>query len=260
MRSITLNFAFGFITCVAMPSTPSPPNQMLGSDARIEHLVRDSYTFKAFLNEDDIRANCTGGVVTLTGTVAHEYHKQLILETTVGIPGVRGVTSRLILAGDQPLACSDHWITMRVEAILFLHKYIRASGVHVFTESGLVTLTGTANTEIQKQLVTDWAKDIEGVEEVLNHLVVARPETVHRMVQGLPVDDASLRAQVKVALLYHKSTHLLTSHVVSQGGVVTLSGEVESGAQYDQVSRLVDNIHGVAWVNNRMTVREQKRP
>ena len=46
-------------------------------DETIESSIKDSYTFRTYLKDDAIKIESKDGVVTLTGTVADDYHKLL---------------------------------------------------------------------------------------------------------------------------------------------------------------------------------------
>jgi osmotically-inducible protein OsmY len=156
------------------------------------------------------------------------------------------------VVGDQPSEHSDGWMTMKVKGVLAFHRNVSASATEVTTENGVVTLTGKADSEAQKQLTGEYAKDVEGVTEVRNHLVVTKG--AHRTL-GEKVDDTSITAQVKSALLFHKSTHALATKVVTKDGVVTLHGEAKNAAERDLVSKLAEDINGVKRVVNQMTVK-----
>jgi osmotically-inducible protein OsmY len=121
--------------------------------------------------------------------------------------------------------------------------------------NGRVTLLGSAGSELQKQFITAWAKDIDGVEEVRNRMLTAEAGPPRRRAPGPVLDDASISAQVKVALLLHRSTESLIPRIRLLDGVVTLHGEVDSGEQLDQVTSLVASVQGVSQVNNRMTMK-----
>ncbi|WP_306590467.1 BON domain-containing protein [Geothrix sp. 21YS21S-4] len=221
-------------------------------DDRIERSARSSYNFTTYLKNDAIKIASSDGVVTLSGTVSQESHKYLAQETVAGLPGVKSVNNSLMVSGDQPREHSDGWITTKVKTILAFHRNVSATATEVNTQNGVVTLTGKADSESQKQLTSEYAKDVDGVTEVRNKLVVAKP--AHRSL-GEKVDDTSITAQVKTTLLFHKSTHMLATKVATKDGVVTLHGEARNGAERDLVTKLAEDVHGVKHVNNRMSVK-----
>jgi hyperosmotically inducible protein len=59
---------------------------------------------------------------------------------------------------------------------------------------------------------------------------------------------------VKLTLLFHRSTSALGTKVVTKHGMVTVSGQAKNAAEKDLVTKLVDDVHGVKSVKNRMTI------
>jgi osmotically-inducible protein OsmY len=75
---------------------------------------------------------------------------------------------------------------------------------------------------------------------------------------GEMIDDASITAQVKMALLFHRSTSALNTKVETTHGAVTLSGKAGNAAEKDLVSKLVNDVKGVKSVMNQMTIEESR--
>lgn len=228
------------------------PMQAADQDHKIEASAKSSYNFMTYLKDDNIKVSSKEGVVTLSGTVSRDYHRSLAEETVEGLAGVKSVNNNLTVAGEQPAEHSDAWMTMKVKGVLAFHKNVSAMDTEVTTENGIVTLTGKADSQAQKQLTSEYAKDVDGVLEVRNNTVVTHraPRTM-----GTKVDDSSITAQVKTTLLFHKSTHTLATKVETRNGVVTLRGEAKNGAERDLVTKLAEDIEGVKQVHNHMTVK-----
>ena len=223
-------------------------------DDRIESSARNSYIFATYLNGDDIKIHSMDGVVTLTGTVSKEAHKSMAQETMASLPGVKSVDNRLDVEGAPPSANSDAWLSEKVKAALLFHRSVNASKTEVYVNEGIVTLRGEAASGSQKELMTEYAKDVDGVKEVKNEMTVSKtPEMTMARVGG-EIDDASITAQVKITLLFHRSTSALKTKVETNKGVVTLYGKASNAAEKDLVNKLVNDISGVKSVNNRMTI------
>ncbi len=225
-------------------------------DAKIEAAVKSSYNFKTYLKDDHIQVRSSAGVVTLSGTVAHDYNKSLAQETAAGLPGVKGVNNQLTVDANQPAEHSDAWVTLKVKSALLFHKNVSGTSTDVKTTDGVVTLTGKAATKAQRELTTEYVKDVEGVKDVRNELVVGTSAKVDDRTLGDKVDDASITAQIKTTLLFHKSTSALATQVTTKDGVVTLHGEAKNGAERDLVSKLAEDIKGVKHVHNKMNVQK----
>jgi osmotically-inducible protein OsmY len=230
----------------------SMPVQASKMDNRIESSAKNSYVFKTYLQADDIEVKSEEGIVTLTGTVSEEYHKSLAEETVADLPGVKSVDNNLEVKGTPPAELSDAWITSKVKTMLLFHRNVSAM-TEVSTKDGIVTLQGRAANEAQKELTTEYAKDVEGVKGVNNEMTVGKIAKKKRTV-GEKIDDASITAQVKMTLLYHHSTSALNTEVKTKRGVVTLSGQAGSGAEKDLAAKYAKDVNGVKSVNNRMNI------
>ena len=231
----------------------SAPLRASEMDDRIESSAKKSYVFKTYLKDDDIKIESKDGAVTLTGIVSEEYHKSLAQETVVGLPGVKSVDNRLDVKGEPPTANSDAWLVTKVKTTLLFHRSVSAGKTEVDVKDGIVILRGEAASQAQKDLTTEYAKDVEGVKDVKNEMTVAKTSKKTRTV-GEKIDDASITAQVKMALLFHRSTSAINTKVETKDGVVTLTGKAQNAAEKDLVDKLVNDITGVKSVNNRMTI------
>jgi osmotically-inducible protein OsmY len=223
-------------------------------DARIESAARDSYVFKTYLNSDQINIASKDGAVTLTGTVAENFHKSLAQETVSSLPGVKSVDNQLEVNG-VPNANSDAWLSDKLKIALLFHRSIHVGKTQVEVKDGVVTLSGQAESQAQKDLATEYAQDIDGVKEVKNEIIVAPAPGKGPRTTGEKIDDASVTAQVKMALLLHRSTSGLKTMVKTMRGVVTLNGEAANAAEKELVTKLVSDINGVKAVKNRMSVK-----
>ena len=68
------------------------------------------------------------------------------------------------------------------------------------------------------------------------------------------IDDASITAQVKMTLLFNRSTSALKTKVETHDGVVTLTGTAKNTAEKDLATKLASDINGVENVVNNMNV------
>jgi hyperosmotically inducible protein len=223
------------------------------TDDRIESTAKKSYVFKTFLKEDDIKIESKRGAVTLTGTVSEDYHKSLAQETVTGLPGVKSVDNRLEVKGAAPTANSDAWLSTKVKTTLLFHRSVSAGKTEVDVKDGIVTLRGSATSQAQKELTAEYAKDVENVKDVKNDMTVSPPGKKHRSTVD-KIDDASITAQVKMALVFHRSTSAINTTVKTKRGVVTVGGKAGNEAEKDLVTKLVNDVNGVKKVKNHMTI------
>jgi len=129
-------------------------------------------------------------------------------------------------------------------------------------------LRGKATSMAQKNLATEYAKDVEGVKAVNNEMTVStvamKPgkktmdgKTMGKKVDAVTesVDDASITALVKTTLLFHRSTSAINTTVVTKKGVVELGGKARNAAERNLATKLVSDVYGVKRVVNTMIVQ-----
>ena len=224
------------------------------TDARIVASAKRSYVYKTHLKDDPIVITSRQGQVTLTGTVRDDYHRALAEETVKGLPGVKGVDNQLRLepqAGTNP---GDDQLRAKVQATLLFHKGVSATRTRVLASGGTITLQGEAASQAQKDLTGAYVKEVDGVTRVVNEMTLAKGGGQERHLKE-KIDDASLTAQAKVAILLNKSVSVLNTKVVTRGGVVTVTGSAKTLAEKQLVEKLIRNIEGVRQVRNRVTVQ-----
>jgi osmotically-inducible protein OsmY len=233
-----------------MLSVPVQASQM---DDRIESTARNSYVFKTFLQDDDIKIASSDGNVTLTGIVADNFNKSLAQETLAGIPGVKNVDNRLGVKGESPTANSDAWLRNKVKATLLFHRSVNGLKIEVNVKDGIVNLRGGAESLAQKELAAEYARDVDGVKGVNNEMILTNTANKTQTV-GQKIDDASITAQVKLSLLYHRSTSAINTKVETNNGDVTLYGKAGSAAEKNLVTKFASDVNGVNSVYNRMII------
>lgn len=244
------------------------------TDDRIESSAQTTYVFKKYLKDDAIKVSSKDGVVTLTGTVSEGHHKSMAQDTVENLPGVKSVDNKLEVKGAAVAGSSDEMITTRVKAALLFHRNV-SSMTEVTTKDGIVVLAGEASSQAQKELTTEHVKDVDGVKDVENKMVVAKSaatpekktlsekvETAGDKLSGKieivtdAIDDASITALAKTTLVFHRSTSAHRTKIKTNDGRVTLTGTARTSAEKDLVAKYVEEVQGVKSVVNNITVKK----
>ena len=232
------------------------------TDSEIEDAAKNSYTFKNYLKDDNIKVQAKDGVVTLTGTVADESRKALAGDTVANLPNVKRVDNKLEFKKESS---PDAWLMTKVKTALLFHRNVSAT-TNVDVKDGIVTLRGEADNQAQKELTAEYARDIEGVKSVNNEMTVRKatkdPQQSREKVSddrklGDKIDDASISALVKMTLLSHRSTSAVKTTVKTKDGVVTLGGVASNAAEKSLAAKLAGDVKGVRSVDNKMTVNDE---
>ncbi|HBG04102.1 MAG: transport-associated protein [Geobacteraceae bacterium GWC2_58_44] len=238
---------------VALLAVSAPAVHASKTDSRIEGAAKQSHVFKTYLKGDDIKVKSKDGAVTLTGEVLDESHLRLAQETVAGLPNVKSVDNRLKVKAETPSKTPDAWTLAKVKSTLLFHRSVSAATTEVDVKDGMVTLRGSAANQAQKDLTSEYVRDVEGVKEVKNEMTVSQSPKKTKTV-GKKIDDASITAQVKMTLLYHRSTSALKTKIETDHGVVSMYGKAKDTAEKELAAKLAGDVNGVKGVNNRMTV------
>jgi osmotically-inducible protein OsmY len=157
----------------------------------------------------------------------------------------------------------DAWLDGKVETALLVNRHLNNFEIDTDVKGRTVMLTGTVNSEIDKELAGEIAKGIEGVNKVDNQLMVEKPENMDYN-DELDDDadrsfsnwyyDSTTTASIKSKLLWNSETSGLKVNVDTLYGKVTLKGDVESSAEKDLVEKIAENTDGVRSVDNQLNV------
>jgi osmotically-inducible protein OsmY len=242
------------VAAVAALVCSSTPVRASDTDDRIESSFTKSFVYKTYLKDEHIKISSKDGAVTLSGDVYNETHKPMAQDTAAALPGVTSVDNRIEIKGDQSAENSDTWIGVKVKSALLYRRNVSGTKTEVFVKDGVVTLKGEAASQAQKDLTTEYAKDIVGVKSVSNEMTVSKIVEKPGETVGEKIDDASITAEVKGSLLSHRSTSMLSTKVSTTDGVVTVSGPAKNDAEKALVTKLATDINGVQSVVNNMTI------
>ncbi|OGK12528.1 MAG: hypothetical protein A2W80_19180 [Candidatus Riflebacteria bacterium GWC2_50_8] len=251
MLKCLLGFSVAVVICLA-----GAPAFASASDDLIVERFENTYVFRTFLSDEDISTEAKDGVVTLTGTVAVDSQRVLAQETAGNIPGVTSVDNKLVTVAEVAADKADYWIGKKVKLNLYFHRHVNGGKTSVSVRDGIVTLRGKAATAAQKDLTTEYAKDVDGVKDVTNLMTLSAAPKVEERTPSEKIDDASVVAQVRTALRTHRSTSALDTKVLAREGEVTITGIAKNETEKALVTKLATDIHGVTTVKNEMTIQE----
>jgi hyperosmotically inducible protein len=147
-------------------------------------------------------------------------------------------------------AVSDSWITSKTKIALYSDERVKGTQVSVDTKNGVVHLRGKVDSNEAKAAAADVAKGIEGTKSVKNDLQVVAP-TARKAVDASDKDiDKAVESRLQ------KDANLKKVDVRTDGGVVTLTGEVPTITASARASEMARGVAGVKSVKNELTVRQ----
>jgi osmotically-inducible protein OsmY len=137
-----------------------------------------------------------------------------------------------------------------------LNRHLSPFSINVEVEGDTAVLTGSVESDVDRDLAKQVALGVDGIERVDNRLTVDAEsgETLQQSDFSKRIHDATTTATVKSKLLWNSNTHGLDINVETEDGVVTLSGTAQSSEARELAERLAANTDGVAEVRNRIEV------
>jgi osmotically-inducible protein OsmY len=138
--------------------------------------IRGRLLVKANVSATNTKVVVTDGNVVLSGTADNIAQKDLTAIYAKDIDGVKTVQNEITVK-DMPgetigETIDDASITSQVKYALLSHKATSALKTKVTTNDGVVVITGEANSDAEKSLVTKLASDVRGTKTVNNSMTV----------------------------------------------------------------------------------------
>jgi len=150
------------------------------SDSDIAQNVRHAVlTYPYYSIWDDLSFRVADGNVDLQGAVNQPFKKQDIEHLVQQVPGVASVTDDIKVL---PLSSMDDRLRLQVANAIYRdpnlsqYRMMAVPPIHIIVENGRVTLTGTVNSDMEKQIAGMRAAT-SGLSfgPVANNLVVEHP-------------------------------------------------------------------------------------
>lgn len=145
----------------------------------------------------------------------------------------------------------DKLLVSKVKSALISDKTADASEINVEVYKGVVQLNGFVDNDKESAQAESIAKGVSGVKGVQNNLMIKQAAQT----TGGAIDDSTITAKVKSALIDDDSTKGGDIKVETRGGVVQLSGFVSTEAQKNAATKVAQSVEGVKAVKNGLGIK-----
>jgi hyperosmotically inducible protein len=151
---------------------------------------------------------------------------------------------------------ADFVVTAKTKIILAADGRVKGHQVSVDTRKGVVKLRGKVDNDEAKTVAFDLTKNVEGVKSVDNELQVVAPGKRDSVEEKDEAITASIKKQIDRDAKRSKDKRLKAAKIaiVTNAGVVSLSGEVPTIIVSAQASWTAWNVRGVRSVKNDLIV------
>ena len=212
------------------------------TDSTLQAEVEEELKWEPSVTASNIGVSVNDGVVTLSGTVP-TYAEKWAAEKAAGrVAGVKAIAEELQVKLFGPHQRNDTEIAEAAAQSIKWHVWVPI-GIQATVEKGWVTLQGEVSWDFQRKAAFDAVRYLPGVVGVSNDITVkptVQPSAVKEAIEKALKRDAELDAEEIV--------------VRTDGGKVTLSGNVHSWADRNDAGQAAWNAPGVTAIQNDLTV------
>ena len=153
------------------------------NDTTLAATVRSNLLYNKEFKGLKIGVSAEAGAVTVYGVVNTYFEKDRIGQIVMETRGVDKVVNNLTVhsaEGGDPVTVvtrkvADEWVEKRVATAITLNRYITMRNLNVKVDDGLCILTGSVDSEKQRELAESLALSISGVEKVQNDITMYEP-------------------------------------------------------------------------------------
>ncbi len=195
-----------------------------------------------------VDANVTEGIVELTGVVPNILARERAVRVAEGVSGVRSVSDRLEV---QPVVRPDDKIAKDVKKALHFDAATSSYNVDVAVNNQNVTLTGTLDSPVDRDLAGLVAMRVRGVKKLENRI---------KVVNDAKRSNTAIAEDVERRLRWDTLVDDSLIDVTADGGTVVLKGVVGSASEkrraaYDSwvsgVEEVIsDDLHVERWARD----------
>jgi osmotically-inducible protein OsmY len=207
--------------------------------------VRDELSWDPKVDAAAVAVSADDGAVTLRGTVGSLREKREATRDAERVYGVIAVHNQLQVRLLNDAKRDDAELRGDVLQALMLDSLVPPT-VDVTVQDSYVTLTGTADSQYQRDEAEWVAANVVGALDVFDEIRVTHPSPTP--------DEHSVKDGIKKAFKRNAKLDADDLSISTSPGTVTIEGTVSSWAEHDEALAAAWAAPGVTTVNNLVTV------
>lgn len=142
------------------------------SDVSIKAHLNDLWLKKDLDMFSKLSSTVENGRVLITGVVQQPEHRVEAVRLAWQVPGVKQVINEIRVADSEGITgyVRDSWISTRLRTALTFDKNVQSINYSIDTVQGVIYLMGYAQNEEEHHHVTEIARRISGVKQVVSYV------------------------------------------------------------------------------------------
>ena len=213
------------------------------TDQSTKQTVLDELSWEPSINAAHIGVTARDGVVTMTGHVASYAEKYAAERAAERVSGVKAIAQELEVRYPSSAENGDDDVAKRALQALAWDVFIPRDKVKIKVTKGIITLTGDLDWQYQKESAESVVRRLGGVTGVFNEIKI-KPS----------INAADVRDKIKAALVRNARIDADDITIATDGGKVTITGQVDSFYERSVAERTAWSAPGVTQVEDLLTV------
>jgi osmotically-inducible protein OsmY len=213
------------------------------TDQTTKQTVLDELSWEPSINAAHIGVTARDGVVTMTGHVASYAEKYAAERAAERVSGVKAIAQELEVRYPSSAENGDDDVAKRALQALAWDVFIPRDKVKIKVTKGVITLTGDLDWQYQKESAESVVRRLGGVTGVFNEIKI-KPS----------INAADVRDKIKAALVRNARIDADDITIATDGGKVTITGQVDSFYERSVAERTAWSAPGVTQVEDLLTV------
>ena len=214
------------------------------TDKELQRDILDELAWEPRVDAADIGVSVEDGVVILNGRVKSLIEKWVAERVAQRVQGVRAVTDELIvkLPGDNQYSDAD--LAIAAANALDWNASVPRSRIKLVVEDGWIDLKGNVDYQYQKDAAGDAVRVLKGVQGIRNFIIVT-PSSI---------SPRDIKQKIEKALERAAQVDAQKITVETEGGKVTLHGDVKTWAEREEAERAAWAAPGVFEIENDIRI------
>ena len=213
------------------------------TDHAIRSDVLEELRFSPDVDDTGVRVEVQQGIVTLSGQVPSALQKYRAEVAAKRIAGVQGIANDLVIRLPSGQTPSDVQIAEQAHAAIQAALPSVADYVSVTVHLGRVSLRGGVEWRFQRDMIESAVRALSGITGIDNAIAI-KPRA----------SPSHIKRQIEEA--FHRSAQIDANAVTveTEGGTITLRGQVRSWSEREQAEDTAWSAPGVFCVKNEIDV------
>lgn len=214
------------------------------TDSELKKDVLAELAWDPVVPEAKVGVSVNDGVVTLTGHLDSYSEKIAARRAVERVADVRAIAMEIDVIPLGVHQRSDTEIAAAVDHALSWNTSVPKERIKVTVEKGWVTLSGEVDWNFQRRAVERLVRPLKGVIGISDNIGIKAAAV-----------PTNLTNRIQDALVRQAMREAKRIEIATDGGVVTLNGQVHSWAERSAVEGATWSAPGVSRVNNLLTVQ-----